>query len=71
MGKLFDKLTFGRDYLFAAAVYFGLGLIMFAITPSQSQLRAGVDECGGACEEPMVCVGNEETGYYCACAPEE
>ena len=67
MKRIFSKLTFGHNYFTASLVYTGLALVMFAITPSQAQLCATIDECGNECEEGTICVGNEETGYYCDC----
>ncbi|MDO5308644.1 MAG: hypothetical protein Q4G03_04015 [Planctomycetia bacterium] len=68
MQRVIDFFTLDRNYLSAAAMYLGVGLLLLALTPTQSSvIGAGDDPCNGECPEDAVCVGNYETGYYCSC----
>lgn len=70
MKKIF-ALLFQNNFVASALLYTGLALILLAVVPSQASVQALYDNCNGACEEGMVCVGDDENGYHCQCAVEE
>jgi hypothetical protein len=68
MKQTLEKIL-GRNRWATAAIYCGLALVLLAIVPAQPRLHASGAPCGD-CPEGAVCIGNDETGYYCGCVAE-
>jgi hypothetical protein len=61
--KILETVSFGRRYVMASLFYMGVGLVLLAIVPSESQVLADGD-CGCPPDTRCVLVGEE---YECEC----